>query len=140
MDDVTSMADSPGGTHAVGHNNARRTWGHWLCLILSFPVLALCALLPIARGERVYRFLLEFREKYTELDWTMVVACRWIAWLTLIVAVVQVGVLVALVARPRRRTLIASYVGIAVLAALFLIWAYFMAPSASLEDALRKPS
>lgn len=109
-------------------------------MIVTIPALAICVLLPISRGERVYRFLLEFREDYTEHDWTMIVACRWVAWFTLIVALVQIGIIIALVLRPQRRTLVASYAGIVLLIALFFIWASFMAPSASLLDAVQKPS
>ena len=115
-------------------------WALWLNVIVSVPVLALCALLPIRRGEEVYRFLLELRDKYTEHDWAVVVACRWVAWGTLIVALIQVGLLIAPVIRPRRRTLVASYVAVALLIALFLVWAHFMAPTASLMRGVQKPS
>ena len=136
-----STGDADPADDATGHvGRGRRTWARWLNVIVSVPVLALCALLPIRRGEEVYRFLLEFREKYAEYDWAVVVACRWVAWGTLVVAVIQVGLLVALVIRLRRRTLVASYATIALLTALFLVWAYFMAPSASLMDGVQKPS
>jgi hypothetical protein len=116
-----------------------KNWARWLSVFASIPLLALCVLVPILNGERVYRFLIEFGSKFSTRQWAATIACRWVAWVTLIIAVAQIGMIVALVFRPRRRILIASYVGIAILTGLFLVWVYFMAPSLNLLNAVSHP-
>src|SRR5207245_1307574 len=73
-------------------------------------------------------------------QWAIVIACRWIAWLILLLALFQVWTLVSLVIRPRRKTLITSYIGVGTLLLLFSIWMYYMSQSANLEDAMRPPT
>ena len=140
MSDNALLDSSQDTSSAKAVSGARRRWPLFLSLLLSLPVLTLCFLLPIRRGEAVYRFLLQFRDKYAGHQWTTIVACRWVAWATLVLALVQVGILVALFVRPRRPLLIVSYVGVVLLAALFMVWAYYMASSASLMDGMRRPA
>jgi hypothetical protein len=113
-------------------------WTGWLLVLLSLVLLVPALWISLSQGERVYGFLVEFKDRQSAANWRIVTACRYVAWAIGVLSAMHTILLtVFLFGRRSLATRTVLWMGLLLLIAMIIFWGKFMLPTVALMDSLR---